>query len=104
MSAAVDQFAMNRFSWRSFDVRSLLPANWQKEILDLAQSATRSLFYPRVSTTREADPETGIPLLGVDGEQVRAKLPWLYDMYMVLFKQFAQLCVTEPVLVASQSR
>jgi hypothetical protein len=81
---------LDRFCWRSWDVRTLLPAFWQSEILIVAKDATQSVFYPRGITSRESRKTVGIPMLSVNGNTVHQQLPWLTTLYKGLFRDLVQ--------------
>jgi hypothetical protein len=91
---------IDRFSWRSFDLRSILPDGWKAEILCVAAAATGRTLSPRHSTSREGDPNLRIPVLTVAGTVVRQQLPWLYGLYHGLFRDLGQLGCNEPILPA----
>jgi 2OG-Fe(II) oxygenase superfamily len=99
-----NQGCLTRFSWRSLDVRSILPGSWQEQILDVAKDSIESTFFPRAVTSRESDPNTGILIRGVDGATLRGCLPWLYDLYTGLFRDLAQIGNPEPVSPAANDR
>ena len=91
---------IDRFSWRSYDLRTLLPMHWQSSILAVAEHAVGKTLLPRSVTSREGDPNLKIPVLTVNGTVVREQLPWLYDLYGTWFLEFAQSCTPEPVSIA----
>lgn len=80
----------NLFSWRSFDVRSLLPHSWDKEIRAVAEHAVPRVLVPRSVTSREGDPSLKIPVLTVGGAAVRDRLNWLYQLYTQDFLTLVQ--------------
>jgi hypothetical protein len=92
---------IDRFSWRSYDLRTAMPANWQSEILRVSQDAIATTLIPRHSTSREGDPDLRIRVLTVGGVHVRHQLPWLYELYHGLFRDLAQLGTHEPVFPAA---
>ena len=95
----------SRFSWRTFDVEDLLPANWRKELLDLAerQAAHRTL-RPRSVTSREGDPDLALPVITVGGRVLRERFPWMAALYEGWFREFAATCSSEPVSTAIDDR
>ncbi|MCW5939870.1 MAG: 2OG-Fe(II) oxygenase [Fimbriimonadaceae bacterium] len=94
---------IDRFSWRSYDLNTLLPADWQQAILNVSEDAIAKTLKPRSVTSREGDPDLSIPVLTVDGTTVRHRLPWLYSLYEGLFRDLAQLGTHEPVSVAANA-
>lgn len=93
---------MDRFSWHSYDLNSVLPKSWQEDILVVARTkATRKVLLPRSVTSREGDPNLQIPVATVGGSTLRSALPWLFDLYLGLFRDLAQLGSHEPVSTAS---
>jgi len=93
---------IDRFSWRSYDLRTHLPANWQTELLEAAATKAQSkVLKPKSVTSRESDEELGIHVMTVGGVTLRESCPWLYDLYKGLFRDLAQLACTEPVSTAS---
>ena len=91
---------IDRFSWRSYDLRSVLPPDWQRQLLLLADRATPKTLRPVSVTSREADSNLSIPVLTVGGPTLRDELPWLYALYKGLFRDLAQLGTHEPVSTA----
>ncbi len=91
---------LDRFSWRSYDLETILPSGWQSLILKVSEEAVAKTLKPRSVTSREGDPDLSIPALTVNGEVVRQQLPWLYDLYKQLFRDLAQLSSLEPVQCA----
>jgi len=93
---------IDRFSWRTYDLRSLLPENWRTSFLRLAKGATAKTLLPHSVTSREGDPNLRIPVLTVNGIVLRDLLPWLYRLYRGLFKDLAQLGTPELVFCAEK--
>lgn len=91
---------LDRFSWRSYDLRSVLPTDWQDQILATAANAAPKTLRPRSVTSREGDPHLKIATLTVNGHIVRQRLPWLYDLYKGLFRDLGQFSVSEPLFTA----
>lgn len=93
---------MDRFSWRSYDLTSILPKFWQDDVLAVARKkAKHKILLPRSVTSREGDPNLQIPVATVGGGTLRADLPWLFDLYKGLFRDLAQLGCSEPVSTAT---
>ena len=93
---------LDRFCWRSFDMRGVLPETWQADALAVAAEAVPKTLKPRSVTSREADVDVSIPVLTVSGTTVRARLPWMYELYTGMFRDLAQLGCHEPVSCASK--
>src|SRR5882757_6455688 len=84
------------FHWHIYDIGSMLPQGWDTELLDHArQQAVRRSFRPTMSTARET-PDAEIPLESVDGEQLRAQVPWIHDLYEGWFRELAGRLTDEP--------
>lgn len=95
--------AEDRFTWRSFDVRGLLPPDWREACLRAADRAAMTMMKPSSVTSRETDPDSPLPIFSLDGFRVRELLPWAYEFYQGLFREFAALCSSEPVLPALEN-
>jgi hypothetical protein len=93
--------SLDRFTWHSFDVRSLLPQFWRSQILDLASSIEIRTIFPTSVTSREGDPNLSISIATADGVTTRERLPWLYDFYRGLFLDLAQQNSLEEVSPAA---
>lgn len=92
---------LDRFSWRSYDLSTVLPARWQDSIMELAnRRASNRVLMPTHSTSREARDVERLPVSSVSGEALRDELPWLYELYKGLFRDLAQLGSLEPVVTA----
>ena len=91
---------IDRFTWRSYDLRSLLLSDWQSEVLEAAKHAAEKTLIPQSITSREGDKKLRIPIRTLSGVAVRQRLPWLYDLYKGLFRDLGQLGVTEPLYTA----
>jgi len=95
----------DRFHWTVFDVRSLLPSDWQEQITLVAKTfARRKVLVTRHSTSREARKDYHLSTQSVSGEDVLAHLSWLQSLYEDEFRKLAQLTTAEPVSVMSDSR
>ena len=93
--------SIDRFTWHSFDVRTLLPQLWRSQILDLASTVEIRTIFPQSVTSREGDPNRSISIATADGLTIRQRLPWLYDLYRGLFLDLAQKNSVEEVTPAS---
>lgn len=91
---------IDRFSWRSYDLNTLLPADWQEVILSVSEDAVAKTLKPRSVTSREGDPNLNIPVLTVNGTIVKERLPWLHSLYEGLFRELAQDGTHETVATA----
>jgi hypothetical protein len=61
--------AMIPFVWHTFDVRPMLPPNWQAELLQLAEAhAVDRSLVPRSVTSRESDDVESVPVSTVPGK------------------------------------
>ena len=93
---------VDRFHWTVFDVRSLLPVDWQEQILVVAKKfARRKVLITRHSTSREARKDYELPTQSVNGNNIAAQLPWLRRLYEDEFRSLAQLTTPEPVSLMS---
>lgn len=93
---------MDRFSWRSYDLGTALPRNWQSDVLTVARTkAVKKVLLPRSVTSREGDPNLQIEVSTVGGATLRQELPWLFNLYKGLFRDLAQLGSHEPVSTAA---
>jgi hypothetical protein len=96
---------MDRFSWRSYDMGTALPPNWQNDVLTVARTkAVKKVLLPRSVTSREGDPNLQIPVSTVGGAVLRGELPWLFNLYKGLFRDLAQLGTHEPVSTAASDQ
>lgn len=96
---------MQVFGWRAFDVRGLLPAGWDDKVLAVAlQENTLKEIRPPHVTSREAPDVESLTIRGVGADVVRAKLPWMTDLYHGSFKELAQIGQSEAVRVADGKR
>jgi len=93
---------IDRFSWKSYDLTTLLPRGWQRSILKVAtQKAVAKTLLPRSVTSREGNRDLKIPVKTVSGATLKAELPWLSKLYYGLFRDLAQLTTHEPVATAT---
>lgn len=92
---------LDRFNWRSYDLRTVLPPTWQEDILETAKDAVHKILRPRSVTSREGDPDLKIRVLTVSGLVVKERLSWLCDLYHGLFRDLGQLAIHEPLSPAT---
>jgi hypothetical protein len=91
------------FKYYEFDVNEFLPASWRDDISQLVKkySVERILSATSV-TSREVSPDITVPAFIVDGDCIKERMPWLYDLYRGFFRDMGQKCVTEPVSTAKE--
>jgi hypothetical protein len=92
------------FSWTTFDVTGMLPAQWQQ---DVRRTAARSDVrdFPRTPViSREATDVRHITRGRVHATQVARELPWLRELYRSGFRELAQRAADEPVFPARDER
>src|SRR5258708_7562246 len=96
---------IERFHWTVFDVRSLLPHDWQEQIIYIAKHYARTkVLVTQHSTSREAQNDFRLPVQSVGGDDIRDRLPWLRSLYEGEFLRLAQLTTIEPVSLMSDSQ
>ncbi len=93
-----------RFRWTTFDVTGSLPSNWRREIKAVAKGADFRRFPRTPVLSREAPEVSHIPRGRVHADQVRDRLPWLYEAYRHEFLELAGEVAHEPVLPARDER
>jgi hypothetical protein len=93
-----------RFRWTTFDLNDLLPLGWQQEVLSVATDADFRGFPRTPVLTREAADVTYIPRGRVHADQVRLRLPWLYELYHGMALELAAQTRTEQVTTARDDR
>jgi hypothetical protein len=92
------------FCWTTFDVTSLLPEDWQKDIGAVAAEADVR-DYPRTPVlSREAANVTYITRGRVRADKVQQRLPWLYKLYRSDFLELATQARAEPIEPALDDR
>lgn len=92
---------MSTFKYSRFDIQELLPSSWQSDILKFAEKYEKKVVITADSiTSREATKSDQIETLVVDGQQIKDKLPWLYNLYQGLFYEYAQTCTQEELFLA----
>jgi 2OG-Fe(II) oxygenase superfamily len=93
-----------RFRWTTFDVTHSLPATWQREISAVAADADFHEFPRTPVLSREAPEVPHIPRGRVHADQVRDRLPWLYQAYRGDFLALAGQACRERVMAARDDR
>jgi hypothetical protein len=94
-----------RFRWTTFDVSSkILPESWQHDIGIVAAEADFRQFPRTPLLSREARDVTRISRGRVHADQVRAHLPWLYELYRGRFLELARQASPEHVMAAMDDR
>lgn len=94
-----------RFSWTSFDVRSLLAPGWRERIVGVAREhRAGKLLRPPHSTSREHAGVRELPVLTVPGRVVQRQLPEVVELYRTTFRDLVQEAVAEPLVAARDER
>ena len=70
-----------RFSWTTFNVASLLPPDWHRDIAAVSAEADFREFPRTPVLSREAQDVTYILRGRVRAQEVQQGLPWLYKLY-----------------------
>ncbi len=92
------------FHWTTFDVGGSLPPGWEQEVRAVAEAADFREFPRTPVLSREAPDVLGIPRGRVHANQVRLRLPWLYQFYRGAFLSLAGAACAERVLAAGDDR
>jgi hypothetical protein len=93
------------FRWTTFDVRDLLPSDWQQDITIVASNADFRNFPRTPILTREGGDVPHVSRGRVHADTVREKLPWLYDAYRTRFLDLAEeVTGGDPVRTAADDR
>lgn len=92
------------FQWTTFDLAGQLPGDWQQAIGAAATTAQFDSFPRTPILSREARDVAHIYRGRVRAEQVRERLPWLYELYRGDFLELANEACTEDVTPASDDR
>jgi hypothetical protein len=95
-----DMSSATRFSWRTWDVNSLLPLGWQAEIIAVVDRYARERTFETNTFSREGDADNAVKSLAVSNARVRVELSWLEAMYEGLFRELTQLTTDERVSAA----
>ena len=94
----------SRFRWTTFDVTGGLPLNWRREISAVADKADFHEFPRTPVLSREAPEVSRIARGRVHADQVRDRLPWLYEAYRGDFLTLAGQVCAERVVAALDDR
>ena len=95
---------MPRFRWTTFDLNGILPSGWQRDVDAVAADAEFREFPRTPVLSREATTVQGISRGRVHADQVRDRLPWLYQSYRSAFLELAREACAEPVMTARDDR
>jgi hypothetical protein len=93
-----------RFHWTTFDVGGSLEPGWEHEIRDVAADADFREFPCTPVLSREAPSVRHIRRGRVHADEVRKRLPWLYDLYRGAFLDLAAQASAERVRTARDDR
>ncbi|MEJ0063308.1 MAG: 2OG-Fe(II) oxygenase [Alphaproteobacteria bacterium] len=70
------------FRYYDRDVTSLLPQDWQEELIKYTEAnALNYRISPTSVTSREIDPNQPLNIYVVTGEKIKTGVPWLYKLY-----------------------
>lgn len=93
------------FRWTTCDVNSLLPSDWQAQILRVVDDEfVGHTLVSSHSTSREATTHAEIAVGGVGGEVLAARLPWLRKLYVGEFLDMARAMSAETVTTMVDDR
>ena len=92
------------FHWITFDVNYLLPHHWQRDVTAATGTADYRGFPRTPVVSREGPQVRSIPRGRVHADQVRLRLPWLYELYHGKFLELINKAWTEPVSTAADDR
>lgn len=92
------------FSWKTYDITSDLPEDWQADIGTVAAGADFRDFPRTPVLSREAGHIAHISRGRVHADRVRENLPWLYRFYRGYFLQLAREVCAEHVVPALDDR
>jgi hypothetical protein len=95
---------LTHFSWKTYDLASRLPDDWQQELIDAAAGADFREYPPTPILTRESTGVRSISRGRLHATSVRQRLPWLYELYRGHFLELARDASTEPVMAALDDR
>jgi hypothetical protein len=102
---SLDQIDSHDFHLFEFEVNQLMPYGWKEQIKNFALSNYSSrILIPTSITSREASVDLRIYVETVGGRKIRAGLPWLFDLYLGHFLDFAQRTTSERVITAIDDR
>lgn len=92
---------MSKFKYSRFNIIDLLPSSWQIDILQLAETHQKKVVITAGSvTSREANTSDQVETLVVDGNKIKEKLLWLFNLYQGLFYEYAKTCTDEELFIA----
>jgi hypothetical protein len=94
----------SRFRWTTFDLTDWLPPEWQHDIRTVAADADFRKFPRTPVLSREASDVSYISRGRVHADQVRERLPWLYNFYRDVFLELAADACAERVAAARDER
>jgi len=92
------------FHWITFDVNNLLPHRWQQEVIAVTREADYRNFPRTPLLSREAPGVKSIPRGRVHADQVRRRLPWLYQLYHGQFRELIGQWWAESVHTSADDR
>ena len=95
---------LSQFHWTTFDLNGTLPAAWLKDVSEAAGDADFREFPRTPVLSREAAHVRRIRRGRVHADQVRKRLPWLYESYRSVFLELAREAWAEPVMAADDER
>jgi hypothetical protein len=94
----------SKFRWTTFDLNDSLPPGWQPQVSAMADSADFQRFPRTPVLSRESPDVSHIHRGRVHAEQVRNRLPWLYEAYQGDFLALAEEACGQRVAAARDSR
>ncbi len=95
---------LSRFRWTTFDLTGSLPRDWQRDVRAVAAEADFRKFPRTPVLSREAADVSHIHRGRVHADQVRERLPWLYQSYRGVFLELAGEACAERVAAARDDR
>jgi hypothetical protein len=94
----------SRFRWTTFDLTGSLPPDWQRDVRTVAAEADFREFPRTPVLSREAADVSHIHRGRVHADQVRERLPWLYQSYRGVFLELAAEACAQRVAPARDDR
>lgn len=105
MARSNEHTEVPEFRWSSQNVASLLPPNWDRELIEVARNfKTGRDLEPPHSTSREHPVITSLAVHCVGGRVVQERLPWLVDLYRTKFREIGEGFRGEPLTTAADPR